>query len=125
MGNNLAKNITRLRNAKNSRKSEVNLQYSKLMLDIIKVLRTEGFIRGFSLSPEGINVFLKYINKNTTLNNLFLVSKPSCRVYYTYSDLIKKKPTKGTFILSTSKGILSGGMAVEKNLGGEVLFFVN
>jgi len=125
MGNSISQNITRLRNAKNSRKSEVSLKHSKLMLDIIKVLRTEGFIRGFSLGPLGINVFLKYINKNTTLNNLFLVSKPSRRVYYSCNDLIKKTPNKGIFILSTSKGILSGDRAIEKNIGGEVLFFVN
>lgn len=125
MENIIAQNITKLRNAQNSRKLEVNLTYSNLMLDIMKVLRSEGFIRGFSLKPKGINVFLKYLNKNATLNNIFLVSKPSRRVYFSKGDVLKKSPNKGTFILSTSKGILSSSAAVEKNLGGEVLFFIN
>jgi small subunit ribosomal protein S8 len=121
----LERNISRLKNAQKSYKSEVVLVNSKSTLGVLKILREEGFIRGFSLKPTYIRVFLKYMNKYMALNNIFLVSKPSRRVYFSFDDLIKKNAKKGFFILSTSQGLLPSNLALDQGLGGEVLLFVN
>jgi len=59
-----------------------------------------------------------------TFSKVHLISKPSRRVYYNFSNLIKKNTQTGTFIISTSQGLLSGTEALQKNLGGEVVCYI-
>ena len=125
MEKSIANNLAILRNAQNSHKAEAVLYNSKILYEIVKILRLEGYIRGFSLKSSSITVFLKYLNNKSPLNSIFLISKPSKRVFYTYKDLIKKVSHRGIFVLSTSKGILSSNDAIKKHLGGEVLFYIN
>ena len=125
MGNLIFQNLSKFYNAHQSRKIEVCLDYSTNLLKIIKILRSEGYIRGFSLKSSGIVVFLKYFNNRSTFKNLYLVSKPSRRVFYSHIDLLKKNKKNGLFILNTSQGILSSKSAMNQNVGGEVIFFIN
>jgi len=118
-------NISRLRNAQKSYKIEVDLSYSQIMLDVVKILRDEGYIRGFSFRQSKITVFLKYMYKQPTFNKIVLISKPSRRIFFSCKDIMKRSTNKGTFIISTSQGILSSNLVIEKNLGGEVILFIN
>jgi small subunit ribosomal protein S8 len=96
-----------------------------MMHEVVKVLRSEGYIRGFSLNSKQITVYLKYLNNRSTSNNMLLISKPSRRIFYTYNDILKKASSRGALILSTSKGVLSSTDALGFRVGGEVLFFIN
>lgn len=125
MGNLIFQNLSKFYNAQKSYKSEVCLTYSKNLLKIIEILRTEGYIRGFSMNSSGITVFLKYFNNRSPFKTIRLVSKPSRRIFYSYNDLLKKEKADGFFILNTSFGILSSKLAIKKNIGGEVIFFIN
>jgi small subunit ribosomal protein S8 len=125
MGNLIFQNLSKFYNAQKSYKSEVCLTYSKNLLKIIEILRTEGYIRGFYTNSSGITVFLKYFNNRSPFKTIRLVSKPSRRIFYSYNDLLKKEKADGFFILNTSFGILSSKLAIKKNIGGEVIFFIN
>ena len=125
MGKLIYQNLSKFYNAQKSYKPEVCLTYSKNLLEIIKILRSEGYIRGFIFNSSEIIVFLKYFNNRSPFKTICLVSKPSRRIFYSYNDLMKKKKTDGIFILNTSFGILSSKLAIKKNIGGEVIFFIN
>ena len=51
-------------------------------------------------------------------------SKPSRRQYFKVGDIPNIRAGYGLAIMSTSKGILSGGQAKEQNVGGELLCVV-
>jgi len=118
------KNVSKLQNAQRSRHPEVFLKHSKISLESIKILRSEGFIRGFSLESGGILVFLKYLNNKPLFKNITLISTSTRKAYYSYSDLLKTSPKAGFFILTTSFGVVSSNKALKERLGGEVLMHV-
>jgi|TARA_B110000971_G_C19972382_1_gene483259 small subunit ribosomal protein S8 len=120
----VADGFARIKNAQSVNNLETTVLYSKFMLEILTVLRNEGYIRGFSLNTGKIKVYLKYFNKNPTFNNISLISKPSRKIFYSVSNLLKKNTQTGTFIISTSQGLFSSRDAVKKNLGGEVVCYI-
>tara|TARA_B110000211_G_scaffold104210_1_gene121311 strand:- start:1587 stop:1967 length:381 start_codon:yes stop_codon:yes gene_type:complete len=120
----VADGFARIKNAQSVNNLETTVLHSKFMLEILTVLRNEGYIRGFSLNTGKIKVYLKYFNKNPTFNNISLISKPSRKIFYSVSNLFKKNTQTGTFIISTSQGLFSSRDAVKKNLGGEVVCYI-
>jgi len=103
---------------------------SKLKLEIVKILKAEGYIRNFKKmggdDAEGfIRVFLKY-DDNTAhvIHGIERVSKPGRRVYAGYKNLPRVLNGYGTLVVSTSAGVLTGKNAVEQKVGGELLMTV-
>ena len=64
----IADMLTKIRNASSARHEKVDIPTSKLKLEIVKILKTEGFIKNFKkIQAEGSNViriFLKYDDAN-------------------------------------------------------------
>lgn len=122
----IADMLTKIRNASAARHEKVDIPTSKLKLEIVKILKTEGFIKNFKkIQAEGANViriFLKYDEENDpVLHGLDKVSKPGRRVYSGYKDLPRVLNGYGTLIVSTSGGVTTGKKAVEKQIGGELI----
>lgn len=118
--------LTKVRNAAMARHEKVDIPASKLKLEIVKILKTEGYIKNFKrVTQDGSNcirVFLKYDDKNTSvIHGLERVSKPGRRVYSGYKDLPRVYNGFGTLIVSTSVGVTTGKKACEKQIGGELL----
>lgn len=121
--------IIRLKNASLARRSEVVIPFSKINKGIGKVLVTEKFIKSIVQEERDgkkvLLVNLRYERRHPVLTNVQIVSKPSLRVYISKSEIPKKAlKRRGTLILSTSHGIMSGKEAVSKGVGGEFLFEV-
>ena len=118
--------IARIRNAAERRRSKVSTPASRLRENVLHVLETEGYIRGFSLVqkpgafPE-FEVELKYFDGQPVIAEMKRVSKPGRRVYSAVADLKPVKNGLGISILSTPKGVMSDTAAREANVGGEVL----
>ena len=125
INNIIADSFSRIKNAQSAHNLETTVLYSKFMLEVLVILRNEGYIRGFSLDSGEIKIFLKYLNKKPMFRNINLISKPSRRVYYSISNLLKKNTQTGTFVISTSQGLFSSRDAIKKNLGGEVVCYIN
>ncbi len=122
----IADMLTKIRNASMARHEKVDIPTSKLKLEIVKILKTEGFIKNFKkIQAEGSNViriFLKYDDVNEpVLHGLEKVSKPGRRVYSGYKELPRVFNGYGTLIISTSGGVTTGRKAVEKQMGGELI----
>lgn len=118
--------LTKVRNAAMARHEKVDIPASKLKLEIVKILKTEGYIKNFKkVSQDGSNsirVFLKYDEANSSvIHGLEKVSTPGRRVYAGYKDLPRVYNGYGTLIVSTSLGVTTGKKASEKQVGGELI----
>lgn len=118
--------LTKIRNAAQARHEKVDIPVSKLKLEIVKILKTEGYIKNFKKVQEDnkniIRIFLKYDEENASvIHGLEKISKPGRRVYSGYKDLPRVYNGYGTVIVSTSSGVTTGKKAAEKMVGGELV----
>ena len=117
--------LTRIRNGQLVRKSKILCPSSKIKIAILKVLKEEGFIRGFELveQAEGkvLDISLKYHYGEPVIKEIVRISKPGMRVYSSVKNMPSYKNNMGVAILSTSKGVMTNFSALDANLGGEIL----
>lgn len=118
--------LTKVRNAAMARHEKVDVSASKLKLEIVKILKTEGYIKNFKkVQEEGKNnlrIFLKYDDDNNpVIHGVKKISTPGRRVYSGYKDLPRVFNGYGTIIVSTSSGVTTGKKASEKMVGGELV----
>lgn len=124
----IADMLTRIRNANQAKHESVTMPASRLKLEILAVLKNEGYISEYEKIEDGkqgvIKVTLKYNNKDRVIKGLKKISKPGLRVYAKSSELPKVLNGLGVAIISTSNGIMTDREARSKKLGGEVIAFV-
>ena len=118
--------LTRIRNAAQARHEKVDIPASKLKLEIVKILKTEGFVKNFKkVQEEGhsvIRIFLKYDDQNeSVIHGLEKISTPGRRVYSGYKEMPRVMNGYGIVIVSTSSGVTTGRKAKEKMVGGELV----
>jgi small subunit ribosomal protein S8 len=118
--------LTKIRNASAAKFEKVDIRTSKLKLEIVKILKNEGFIKNFKkVTLEEVNfirIFLKYDNKeNSVIHGIKKVSTPGRRVYSGYKSMPRVFNGFGMVIVSTSTGIITGKKASAQQVGGEVI----
>ncbi len=118
--------LTKIRNAGMAKHEKVDIPTSKLKLEIVKILKTEGFIKNFKkINQDGANsirIFLKYDDATSpVIHGIQKVSTPGRRVYSGYKTMPRVINGYGTLIVSTSIGVTTGKKAVEKKVGGEII----
>jgi small subunit ribosomal protein S8 len=122
----IADMLTKIRNAGTAKHEKVDISTSKLKLEIVKILKTEGYIKNFKKIGQGmanyIRIFLKYDDvTESVIHGIKKVSKPGRRVYAGYKNMPRVYNGYGTLIVSTSIGVTTGKKAAEKKVGGEVI----
>ncbi len=125
----IADMLTRIRNAIIARHEHLLIPSSKMKLAITKILKEEGFIKGYEVlkgKPEpAIKVYLKYYeNKQPAISGLERVSKPGLRVYVGHNEIPRVYGGTGIAIVSTPKGMKIGQQAWRAGAGGELLCYV-
>jgi small subunit ribosomal protein S8 len=125
----IADMLTRIRNANMVYKDRVDIPASKLKKSIIRILKDEGFIKGFRYIEDGrqgiLRVYLKYGPKRErVINELVRVSKPGRRIYVGKDEIPSVKRGLGVAILSTSKGVMTDRECRKLGIGGELLCIV-
>jgi small subunit ribosomal protein S8 len=118
--------LTRVRNAIKARHQKVDVPYSKLKVEMARILKEEGYIANFkSVDEEGhkvLRVHLKYSADNSSpISDLKRVSRPGCRVYVGHTEIPRVLGGLGINILTTPKGVMTGRQARKEGVGGEVL----
>ncbi|HAF96452.1 MAG: 30S ribosomal protein S8 [Elusimicrobia bacterium GWC2_51_8] len=124
--------LTSVRNASAKRKERVDVPFSNIKANIVKVLKDEGFISNYKvLDPKTdktldrrgvIRIALKYTqSKKPVIIGIRRSSRPGLRIYRPYTEIPKVRAAFGVTIISTSKGILTGDQAKKERVGGEVL----
>ncbi len=126
----IADMLTRIRNAQAAGLSQVIFPASKLKYVIAQILEREGFVARVEKQQDDsfgvLCVWLKYTQVSPTkkmpaIQEITRVSKQGCRIYVKSHDVKKVKNGYGIAILSTSQGVMTGGEAFAKGLGGEYL----
>ena len=119
--------LTRFKNAARAGKEEFSVPHSRIKADIAKILQEEGYIWSYEVqdgSITEIKVKPRYVDGRAVLTDLKRVSRPGRRHYVGSGDIPRVMSGLGISILSTSKGVMSGGNAKKQKLGGELLAFV-
>ena len=125
----IADMLTRIRNANQMRYSEVVVPSSNNKLEIVKILKDEGFIADYKIEKQEVQnniiITLKYgKNKERVISGLKRISKPGLRVYAKAEEVPTVLNGLGIAIISTSKGLMTDKEAREAGLGGEVLAYI-
>jgi small subunit ribosomal protein S8 len=114
--------LTRIRNGKMAGKEYAEAPVSKIKAEILRILKKEGYIKGYTQDERTLRIYLKYSEEGeSVITEITRISKPGCRVYKTKEELPKVLNGLGIAIISTSKGLLTDRDARLANVGGEVL----
>ncbi len=116
--------LSRIKNGLLVKKKKVNIQKSKLVVNLLRVLKQENMIYDFEVKENEIEVKLKYLNddfEEPMIKHLERVSKPGQRIYIKSVDIVPVRNGRGIGIISTSQGLLSNAQAKARNIGGEYL----
>jgi small subunit ribosomal protein S8 len=118
-----------IRNGYMAKRDSVKTTVSKIRENILKILKEEGYILGYSKivsedKKEYFNIHLKYSSNQPVINEIKVISKPGKRVYCSFNDIPLVKNGLGMVVISTSKGIIADHKARVQKLGGEVLLTI-
>ena len=117
--------ITRIRNAIAVGKTEIRVPTSKLKFAVAEKLQKINYIEKAELEKaeprEILHIVINNEGENARINEITMVSKPGRRVYASVEEIPRVKSGRGTVLISTSKGIMTGQEALKNKLGGEVL----
>ncbi len=118
--------LTRIRNAIIASYDTVEVPSSKIKINIVKVLKFEGYIRNYKIVGDSkqdiIVIYLKYNeDKSPVIKGLKKISKPSCRIYSRCKKIPRVLDGFGINIISTSKGVMTDREARRMGTGGEII----
>jgi len=119
--------LTRIRNASQAGLPSVEMPYSRLKEDIVRLLQQEGYVRSYETREDDkgrktLRVNLKYDKEGYPLiRKIQRVSRPGLRRYAKVDNLPRVLSGAGTLIVSTSQGVMTDRDARHANVGGEIL----
>jgi small subunit ribosomal protein S8 len=118
--------LSRIKNGQQARLDSIQAPFSKYDFAVAKTLEQAGYVANVQKRVVGkrtmLELELKYKNNLPAITDFRIVSKPSRRLYTSYSELKPVKQNFGISVLSTSAGIMSNREARRKKVGGEHLF---
>jgi len=125
----IADMATRIRNAHKARHEKVEVPASKLKLEIVRVLKAEGYIKNYKLIQDKrqgvLRIFLKYdADRQPVIQGIQRLSVPGRRRYAGAFDLPSIKQGLGIAVVTTSKGVMTDREARREHVGGEPLIAV-
>ncbi len=92
--------------------------FSSNFFKIVKLLYKEGFIQSYRFLKGSFNnkiqLILRSIYNRPVINSICIISKPSNKVFFRYTDLIRLSGQNSIFILSTSKGLMTHADCIKK-----------
>ncbi len=118
--------LTRIRNALRVKRTSVSMPASRLKAGVAEVLRREGYIEGFEITPDGVQgsltIRLRYgPDGERVINEIHRDSRPGRRVYRHVAGIGRVLNGVGISIYSTPQGVLSDRECRARNVGGERL----
>jgi small subunit ribosomal protein S8 len=131
LNNSLNDSIVRIKNGYKIKKEHVVLNKSKLSIEVLKILRSEGYIKGFKIESNSITVMLKYFQDKSVIKNIVLFSPLSLKSNLSFTQLKQLCNGKGKKInglslniLSTSLGLSLDYDCLNNKLGGKLLLMI-
>lgn len=121
--------LTVIRNGVRAGHDKVDVPNSKMKEAIADVLQKTDYISSFKVVKDGkqgmMRVYLNFNSNGTPkINGIRRMSRPGRRYYVNSEKIPNIRSGYGLSIISTSKGVMSGGEAKKQNVGGELLCIV-
>jgi len=121
--------LTRIRNANMVRQEFVLIPWSKMKLAMARILKEEGFAENYEVLKgkpgRVIKLYLRYYDrKQPAIAGLKRVSKPGLRTYVGKVEIPRVHGGLGIAIITTSRGVMTGGRAWKERVGGELLCYI-
>ncbi len=122
----IADMLTRVRNASLARHSKLNVPCAKIEVEIARVLKEQGFIRGYKVMPDRrqgmLRIYLKYgKDSQPVIKGIKRVSKPGLRVYRGVNKMPRILNGLGIAIVSSSRGVMTSKDCIRSGCGGEII----
>lgn len=121
--------VARVKNGYLANRDSIESPVSKLRENILKLLKEEGYILGYSKSKDKnghdkFDISLKYHLESPVVTEIKVVSKPGRRLYRSHDKIPVVSNGLGVVIVSTSHGVMTDYQAREKKVGGEILLTI-
>ena len=118
--------FSRIRNGQMRLLDSIEIPSSNFRQNILKILKSEGYIKDFFIEKVENNkiklkINLKYYQGDPVIKEIKRISKPGRRVYSRANSIPKVMNGLGLAILSTPKGVMSDSEARKNNVGGEII----
>ena len=116
--------FSRIRNGQMRSLATIIIPSSNFRQNILKILKTEGYIKDFYIEKNDNNkislkVNLKYYEGDPVIKEIKRISKPGRRVYSRANSIPRVMNGLGFAILSTPKGVMTDSEARKNNVGGD------
>jgi small subunit ribosomal protein S8 len=125
VSDNIGDLLIRIKNSYMASKLRLEVWHSKENENLLSVLKEIGFVKDYKTRELEGNKKMLDIDLLDTYKGLKIdvkrISKPGRRRYIKFKDIYSIKGGKGNILISTSKGIMTGKVAKENKLGGELL----
>lgn len=115
--------LTRVRNGYLARLARVEIPYSVIKSELLRVMKKNAYVTSFETSEDGRMLIAHLNDVRTTkyIPSFRRISTPGQRIYIKSSDIKKSRNGLGIFVLSTPKGVVTGYEAHALGVGGELL----
>ncbi|MFH1414901.1 MAG: 30S ribosomal protein S8 [Elusimicrobiota bacterium] len=125
----IADMICRIKNALMRKKDEVDIPSSKILQEIARLLKDEGYIVNYEVIEDNkqgvLRIYLKYTNTGgSVIRDIKRISHLGSRIYAGVDEIPRVLEGLGRAIISTSRGLLTDKECRKNNLGGEVLLHI-
>jgi len=122
----IADQLTVIRNAIRAKQKSVVIKRSKMLEDMVGIIKREGFIEDFQVIEDNqqgkLKIYFKVFEDGTlAMEDLKRMSTPGRRQYIPVKNIKSVKGGVGFAIMSTDKGLLTDKDAKAQGVGGEVI----
>jgi len=121
MSDPIADLITRIKNAKNARKEQLILPFSKFKKAVLAVMKDNGYVDSIEEKTIKDKKYLVVGIAEASITHIKRLSKPGQRIYVAKKDIPRPLRGLGLIIISTPRGVISGKEAAKLNCGGELI----
>lgn len=120
MTDTIADMFTQIQNGQSARKAMITIPHSKVKMAILNILKNSGKINNFrQVKEDELNRIELELGQRYFL--MKRISRPGRRVYASNGKIPQPRSPEGLIIMSTSEGMMTGEIARQKGLGGEVI----
>jgi len=122
----LADALSNIKNCDRIGKKECEVRHSKLIENVLSVMKKYGYIKDYLLVKEGKFLKIKVYLLNKIVDCNAIKPRFSCKVeeFLKFEKRFLPAVGKGIIILSTNKGVISHIEARNFNVGGTLLAYV-
>lgn len=121
--------IIRIKNAGMANHRLVEVPYSKIKAEFVKILKENRMIADYRVLtdrfPVQIRILLRYTkDEDHVIQGMKRISKPGLRIYAGKKEVPRVRNGLGFAIVSTPKGIMTDNDCRKNGVGGEIMAYV-